>query len=1208
MASKSETEQIFLNNENDLIKSLGETQNLRKSEETTRSQLRSENKTLEDMRHSLETQKGKVDRNFKKLRDTMNRKYQQMEQWKSEMEEADKNLQRSENVISDLNKKYDADTSVLKKNISSLKKEVTTIEKEVKKLNSDHKKSQSMKSTSLDSIDEVKKKVDGLTGTIDEDTVKKILAHSNVHKSVKDAIKKETEIEGEIESKWREDQKELENRYVAALSQYETSNSAYQRAHDTYKKYNPLIQISSTNSPNSDLAQGFSVPIVSPASLNQSEQINISSIPSLKSTSGSSKNKRKSRSRRNTKSNSGSGNGGLNGNNNINGMNTGRNGDNVAFINTTSGNASQIAPNSPSSTLGNLNISGPISQVSSSNHNHILAHHSSFPFLNTPPSAANSGFSMPTNNGGSGSNLFPTHSSNATMSSALQMAFPGVMAQPNNSSPDFSLTSSQSAMPPFQPQNISVTSIPNASTLSSSETTGTGSSLHNLTGISSHRLPLPLDTRFTGSNNGDLGDLQSPSDFVPSYIIKDDDQTHSESQSSTKAMVSISPSSFGSNAVQNSSLVAMSSTQTNPSLTSYVSRPSAGMLARAMHHRTNSSDSILSPRVSIGSTGIGGGVVTDNNDLQQSFSNIPSQDQTSIYMLNRRASFNHIFGQQNSPLNQSVSSSSPSSTPSLKDSSPPIVRGSLYVGSPNEHETMNQHFEHESNQKSSEKNGSMFSSFFGSFRPKQSRKSPTSNDLDSDGNDPSSAFNNTSVIRSDDQTSQIRNTPGPIGPPTIINQRTRSGSLNSVNSLPLSLGEPFGSSAFSPWNNTTTSVDMINAQSRHNKNTAGRSNSNTMSSNLVGPALTASNLSSSGLTGIHMGLGEESGQSSETWGSFIPTDHVATFSQAVGTPTVITATSQGSTSLGDSISATERSKTIWKDTLKGSDSHVFGKRTDNNEPNDSVIQSPSPNPNKSRFSRGFSGLFNISKDSNSGNVNSHSLTDDESHGYLSQPIESNSISSASPNGSDSHDGNSLINNRGKPLLPKESDGSLNTNSSSGSSLQPPAPYLLSSPQSTPSQQHKSGLLQKGIRTFSLPRKSISSSGTSGLLKEKDIDKEKGKDREKEASMSEAELIHVGTSSQSVSTGSKLAKRLSIFGGSKKEKEINDDDRPSSKESKESKDRDRSLKSSEDLSESSSLEGQGRISFEVEKSTSKVTGKKDGADSHDYHELLDRMRK
>lgn len=1069
-----------------------------------RTEARDQFKNAEKLRVSLDDRKAKSQIIYQKLRDSIVRKNQQMDQWKSEMEEADKKLESSRQHISQLVKKHDSNTETIRHNVDTITEEVSSLEKDIKALNAELKKVQAFKASTLEAIEEVKKNVDD-TGQIDKDVVEKILDQSNLQQSFKDVISEEASLEGKLEKKWREDQKNLENRYVLVHSQYETTNKAYQNA---LAALNTFLQS----------------PYPSPS--NQSSDNN--SQP-LKSVSGSSKSKRKNRSRRNTKS-SGSFSRGSNDPSNANGST------NSGFGSFSDSNAS--GNNGAPSTVAfgadaPLNISYPFSNQGNPNISHPVAMPNLHPLL------------QHNLNDLSSSHLLPSDSNSNLLSTLGNVPLQSSISQPIQSAQDGSL----SAVPVTTSQTPSKTL----------------------------KLTIPLSTDFPGISGG-VAEIQSPSNLVPSYIISgEDDVRNTQSQQKKPDQEALLPSS----------IIPMASSKSSQSLTSFAARPSASILSTMNRHRSGSSDS-LSPRISLGSVGAG-----------NEFVDVPS-DGTGANILHRRSSFTHLFNNHN--LQATISSSG--SIHSFNDAL--YYRNKIYQddGFPEG----SGEYSHESEEKAQGKGGSMFSSIFSTLRPKQARKSighgslnqaSSLSDMTSFGSSPSI------IISSDDNqngdilrplghsSSNSTNAANMAASPLLMN-RVRSGSVNSSKSLQVSLGEPFGAANYSPWKTSSIAIDSQSSLIRNSPSIAHSSLANT---ELAGSA-SSSFLNHNGFSDSH---------STSVWTNIPQSNSSLHLSQSFNN------TSQGLGAIGAiSAPAVAASANIWKESANESEnqSPESRKSSDYSDKNvDLPLQSPSSNSNKSRFSRGFSGLFNISGSHRESSKLQNEISGDDS---TTLSADANPLLLA-PALNESQDQLSIGSNGG--------DTSIKTSSSS-SSLSPNPPLPLQQPSPQPP-HHKGGLLQKGIRTFSLSKRSVSS--TSGFMgahkdkddsdKEKDADtdiekekpkekkkKNKKKDKEVEKKEKEADAENEGLpgieedpSNQPVSAGSKFAKRLSIFGGgSKKDKDaVGEDEKPTIKEGVDAKD---------SKPQDAGVEEDGEKSFFARLGG----GKKD--DEVQYQHLFDKIRK
>lgn len=1148
IVSKALDNKKYLQTEARLEKELAEIKSQLAIEDGPRSEMRDQYRTIESTHHFLDDKKVKAQIAFQKLRDTIVRKNQQIDLWKSEMEDADKKQENSQLIINQFKHKHEVNTLVLRKNILQATDEAIYLDKEAKKLGTEVKKIQMSKTSTLEAIDDVKKKVDDVTGQIDDNLIGRLLCQSNIHQFLKEAISLENQIEKDLEDKWREDQKLLENRYVSVHDQYENANNAYQKAVAAYQAAINSFSLSSNTS--QDNQQG------------QNSGSNGSS-----NSNNSAKSKRKTRSRRNTKSNESRRDSNDSSNGNGNGT----------FLYPSIAQDALINNSPPVNTIAPYNISYPFSNQGNPNISHPVV-------LNTLQS------SLPSALMDTKANFYSFSASNNSGTLATQMSNNHSNAS-NNSNTFINSNSSTNNSPPISTTSISSTK-------------------------QSLRLEIPSsDGSFSESNAGDI--LRSPSAFLPSYLMNEDDgqkanlSVETETNNGESAVANedskslIEERTADADSGIKSSGLSMALHQTNPSFTSFISRPSASILSSINHQRSGSSES-LSSRISLGSL---------SNDLSN---DIPLENGSmSSNILHHKSSFNHLFPQQNS-LHSTVSSSG--SIHSFNDVL--YHKNKLLLSDETSHDSGGEHLDMD--EKSHGKGSSMFSSIFSTLRPKQGRKSIAQSSL----THASSLSDMTSFVGNNSNEESNNNMLRPLGHSSAMNlsssnislsNRVRSSSVNSNTGPPHALGESFGSSFISPWKTPPSHSDLIS-----NKNTI-------ISSNLVHPSLSSNDLAGSVSSGLLNSNFAEGQNTNSVWNFPRPNpNNEASSLNSEGVSSNLGAIGASSNFVENKIIGKAiPDLNLWKDKLDElENSPGSTKSNDDSEKcsnvTESSLQSPISNSaNKSgRFSRGFSGLFNIS--SSHRDYSKQQLDNSVDHPTDTSMSSDGNFLLTAPSLNDSQDRLSIGSNGG--------DTSLKTCSSSSSLSQNiPAPFQQPSPQPS---SHKGGLLQKGIRTFSLSKRTPANTGNNLTAqyresdisdKEKDLDTDLEKDKFKEKKKKKERKrekddkkdkdtdndgeglpgIDEDSISTPVFTGSKFAKRLSIFGGNKKDKDTNEDERTPNKEGLEKQDVG-VISDGEVILSPVKEEGHGEKSF-----FSRLGGnKKDNLEPNevDYQHLLDKMRK
>lgn len=455
-------------------------------------------------------------------------------------------------------------------------------------------------------------------------------------------------------------------------------------------------------------------------------------------------------------------------------------------------------------------------------------------------------------------------------------------------------------------------------------------------------------------------EIQSPSALLPSYLLKDE---------LTESLSSI----VGENKALGAALDMKLLDSINTS-----GRPSGGILGRALHKREGSSDSLHSAKGSIGSGSL---------DVSSFQGEVPFPNR----QVSPQSSFSHLF-QQSSAFNPSMDSKS--------DNNSPFTSEDL------------------SKQASSKgKFSSMF--FFGKPRNQARSVSGGQPPATQENTGGSSLFFKKNPHRMEDQGEGMDT----LAPPpsfgnsdevNLLGMRRRSGSLNSIGSLPVSLGESYSSNGMlNLWGDNGRSGNALEPSRSHISTTLSIDR-NPNSSKVFAASLLGSNRS--GFDSQSSGIG---------WSAFTNTNRNSAYKSAA-----------------NSIKDEEHLEATWDHMPNNTITHTKADEAALGPPLTVIgtSESTSPQPNKGRFSKGFASLFSSNVSTSSSNEQGRSTT-----------------SGAPRSVEDHHEQASFVNS--------VSDGahSVSTNNSK---------------ESLPIAPPKENILQKGIRTFSLPRKA-SSSGASG---------------------------------------------------------------------------------------------------------------------------------
>lgn len=457
-------------------------------------------------------------------------------------------------------------------------------------------------------------------------------------------------------------------------------------------------------------------------------------------------------------------------------------------------------------------------------------------------------------------------------------------------------------------------------------------------------------------------EIQSPSALLPSYLLKDE---------LTESLSSI----VGENKALGAELDIKLLDSINIS-----GRPSGGILGRALHKRDGSSDSLHSAMGSIGSGSL---------EVSSFRGELPFPNR----QVSPQSSFSHLF-QQSSAFN-------PTNIDSKSDNNSPFTSEDL------------------SKQASSKgKFSSMF--FFGKPR-NQARSVSGGQPTTQDNSGGSSLFFKKNPHRMENQGDVLDSL---VPPPSFSNSdeanllgmRRRSGSLNSIGSLPVSLGESYSSNGMlNLWGDNGRSGNALEPSRSHISTTLSIDR-NPNSSKVFAASLLGSNRS--GFDSQSSGIG---------WSAFTNPNRNSAYKSAA-----------------NSIKDEEHLEATWDHMPNNTITHTKADETALGPPLTVIgtSESVSPQPNKGRFSKGFASLFSSNVSTSSSNEQGRSTT--------SGPPRSVE---------DHHEQASFANS--------VSDGAQSVSTNNSKESLPIAPP-------------KENILQKGIRTFSLPRKA-SSSGTSMKL-------------------------------------------------------------------------------------------------------------------------------
>lgn len=208
----------------------------RKADELLRAQLKTESKSLEETKHSLDTQLAKIEKANKLLSSDLERKMNEKNKWIEDIESANLKISKLDISIEEITGKGQDQISIAQKELKELQTFTAELDEKTKELASSTKKTDSLKSSSLQALIKAKGKTDKLTGIINDSYVTKLLESPDVHPKLKEAMKSELEYETQLEEKWKKTQKDLETRYLKVNVLYSDAKKAYEKSVEMHNK------------------------------------------------------------------------------------------------------------------------------------------------------------------------------------------------------------------------------------------------------------------------------------------------------------------------------------------------------------------------------------------------------------------------------------------------------------------------------------------------------------------------------------------------------------------------------------------------------------------------------------------------------------------------------------------------------------------------------------------------------------------------------------------------------------------------------------------------------------------------------------------------------------------------------------------------------------------------------------------------------------
>ncbi|KAF7497882.1 hypothetical protein DV113_004089 [Geotrichum candidum] len=211
----------------------------RKTDELSRAQLKTESKSLEETKHSLDTQRMKIEKANKLLSADLERKTNEKNKWVQDIESAKLKIAKLDNSIKEITDNGLKNISTSQRELEELQAITAELDEKTKELVSSTKKTDSLKSSSLQALTKAKGKTDKLTGIINDSYVTTLLESPDVHPKLKEAMKSDLDYENQLEEDWKKTQKDLETRYLKVNLLYNEAKKAFDKSVEVQNKPPP---------------------------------------------------------------------------------------------------------------------------------------------------------------------------------------------------------------------------------------------------------------------------------------------------------------------------------------------------------------------------------------------------------------------------------------------------------------------------------------------------------------------------------------------------------------------------------------------------------------------------------------------------------------------------------------------------------------------------------------------------------------------------------------------------------------------------------------------------------------------------------------------------------------------------------------------------------------------------------------------------------
>lgn len=237
MGLKARSDAEFASIEEVALKELDSVKSRRKTEDSSRSQLKSESKNLEDSKHQLDIQKLKLDKTNKLRSAELEKKSKEKQTWSDDTLAAKAEVSNVEKSITSIKENGQREIAAAKEEIEKMQRESDELENAIQELSLTVKRLDLVKASSLAALAQMHDNTDEVTGVVSDVYATQFFEKSEVYSKLRDALKADFDHEKNLEKDWIKAQKDLETRYLKVNVMYNEAKEAHEKASQMHNLY-----------------------------------------------------------------------------------------------------------------------------------------------------------------------------------------------------------------------------------------------------------------------------------------------------------------------------------------------------------------------------------------------------------------------------------------------------------------------------------------------------------------------------------------------------------------------------------------------------------------------------------------------------------------------------------------------------------------------------------------------------------------------------------------------------------------------------------------------------------------------------------------------------------------------------------------------------------------------------------------------------------